>query len=670
MEDIPEEVGLFETNLHSLPLIARGKVRDNYAVGTDRILMVASDRLSAFDVVMREPIPGKGKILTEMALFWFDKLKHVVPNHLTGDDPESVVAEDEREQVRGRSMLVRRLRPLPIEAVVRGYLAGSAWKEYQASGSVCGVPLPPGLQNASKLPAPIFTPATKAAMGAHDENIEFARMCEIVGADLAAQVRDISISLYREAAEYALTKGIIIADTKFEFGLDNDLTLTLMDEILTPDSSRFWPSENYVEGRSPPSLDKQVARDWLEGGSSTGQAWNKQEPPPKIPIEIVFRMACGYREALNRLQLARKTKFSALNELLQKRVLLASGGSDRNSAMAELCIYYSRVGNVYEAELLLKKLFSECKYGLRDTVWRNISEALYDHYTGTGVQAVDKLMRAHALSIAGQETRLRALSAVWLAHVLIEKERLETIRDYAAEAFENSTVSDHAIRSRGNLIVGDMLLSADREDLAAPWHIRARRHAFEEGDDATISAIAFNTALMRVSKFRRMTLQGLPILDSESIAVTYSQNAISVERLLGTQAMPELGPLQNAQVLSLRGDFSQALPLLHAFAHSTTVSSANRMRAEWSSDIAWCYSRLGDYHSANEWAQRTIDEIVPDVHVDDLAALHSRLTLVYRSTGNRTKEDFHYHAAVAGWANYEASQQRVVNIFGTVQPCE
>ena len=297
MKDIPEEVGLFETNLHSLPLIARGKVRDNYAVGTDRILMVASDRLSAFDVVMREPIPGKGKILTEMALFWFDKLKHVVPNHLTGDDPESVVAEDEREQVRGRSMLVRRLRPLPIEAVVRGYLAGSAWKEYQASGSVCGVPLPPGLQNASKLPAPIFTPATKAAMGAHDENIEFARMCEIVGADLAAQVRDISISLYREAAEYALTKGIIIADTKFEFGLDNDLTLTLMDEILTPDSSRFWPSENYSEGRSPPSFDKQLIRDWLELAAASSGTWGKVYPAPELPASIVTETREKYERA-------------------------------------------------------------------------------------------------------------------------------------------------------------------------------------------------------------------------------------------------------------------------------------------------------------------------------------------------------------------------------------
>jgi phosphoribosylaminoimidazole-succinocarboxamide synthase len=232
---------LLESNLHSLPLLARGKVRDNYAVGNDRLLMVASDRLSAFDVVMGEPIPGKGELLTRMALFWFARLAHIVPNHLTRDDPESVVAADERAQVRGRSMLVKRLAPLPIEAVVRGYLAGSGWKEYRQAQSVCGVALPAGLKNASKLPAPIFTPATKAEAGAHDENISFEQAAGLIGADLAERVRAISIRLYSEAAAYALAKGIVIADTKFEFGLDADGTLTLMDEVLTPDSSRYWP---------------------------------------------------------------------------------------------------------------------------------------------------------------------------------------------------------------------------------------------------------------------------------------------------------------------------------------------------------------------------------------------------------------------------------------------
>jgi phosphoribosylaminoimidazole-succinocarboxamide synthase len=289
---------LFETSLRSLPLIARGKVRENYAVGDDRMLMVASDRLSAFDVVMTEPIPGKGRVLTQMALLWFARLAHIVPNHLTGDDPESVVAADERDQVRGRSMLVKRLKPLPIEAVVRGYLAGSGWKEYQQSGAVCGVMLPPGLNNASKLPAPIFTPATKAEMGDHDENIDFGRASDIVGADLAAKVRDISIRLYGEAAAFARARGIVIADTKFEFGLDDAGTLTLMDEVLTPDSSRFWPAASVVEGTNPPSLDKQPVRDWLERIEIDGAPWNKKPPAPPMPADVIAATADRYRTAL------------------------------------------------------------------------------------------------------------------------------------------------------------------------------------------------------------------------------------------------------------------------------------------------------------------------------------------------------------------------------------
>ena len=296
---------LLESRLHSLPLLARGKVRDNYAVGADRLLMIASDRLSAFDVVMGEPIPGKGQLLTEMALFWFERLKGIVPNHLTGDAPESVVAADERAQVVGRSMLVKRLTPLPVEAVVRGYLAGSGWKEYQYSRSVCGVALPDGLVNAAKLPQPIFTPATKAEMGDHDENIPYERMAEIIGAPLAAKVREVAIALYQTAAAYALTKGIIIADTKFEFGLDADGTLTLMDEVLTPDSSRFWPLEGYdkafVSGLNPPSYDKQFVRDWLEQAVVEGKPWNKQAPAPALPASVVEHTAATYREALHRL---------------------------------------------------------------------------------------------------------------------------------------------------------------------------------------------------------------------------------------------------------------------------------------------------------------------------------------------------------------------------------
>ena len=296
---------LHTSTLGSLTLLARGKVRDNYAVGDDRILMVASDRLSAFDVIMGEPIPGKGKLLTQMALFWFDKLgpngANLCPNHLTGDAPESVVTPAEVPQVAGRSMLVKRLKPLPVEAVVRGYLAGSGWKEYQANGAVCGVPLAAGLKNASKLPRPIYTPAAKAVMGDHDENITFEKTIEIVGLDLATRMRDISLAIYTAASEIALRKGIIIADTKFEFGLDKDGTLTLMDEVLTPDSSRFWPQESYQEGTNPPSYDKQFVRDWLEQAQVDGRPWGKTPPAPRVPDEVIAKTAAKYQEALERL---------------------------------------------------------------------------------------------------------------------------------------------------------------------------------------------------------------------------------------------------------------------------------------------------------------------------------------------------------------------------------
>ena len=292
---------LLESTITSLPLVARGKVRDNYAVGRDRLLMVATDRLSAFDVVMGEPIPGKGEMLTRIALFWFDRLAHVVPNHLTGDDPQSVVSPAEREEVRGRSMLVKRLKPLPVEAVVRGYLAGSGWKEYQQAQAVCGVALPSGLKNASKLPEPIYTPAAKAAAGDHDENITFEQTVEMIGLDLATRIRDISIRLYQAASEIAATKGIIIADTKFEFGLDADGTLTLMDEVLTPDSSRFWPAESYQEGINPPSFDKQFVRDWLEQVQVDGKPWSKTPPAPRVPNEVIAKTAAKYQEAMQRL---------------------------------------------------------------------------------------------------------------------------------------------------------------------------------------------------------------------------------------------------------------------------------------------------------------------------------------------------------------------------------
>lgn len=280
----------------SLKNIYSGKVRDLYEIDDKRMLMVASDRLSAFDVILDQPIPGKGQVLTAVSNFWFGQLKGMVPDHFTGDLVEDVVPADELPLVEGRAVVVKRLRPVPVEAIVRGYLAGSGWKEYQDSGMVCGIPLPKGLKEASRLPEPIFTPSTKAEVGDHDENISYARCEEIIGSELAARVRDVSIRLYQAAAEYALGKGIIIADTKFEFGLDEDGTLTLMDEVLTPDSSRFWPADQYVEGTNPPSFDKQIIRNWLENSG-----WNKEAPAPQVPQNVIELTAARYREALERL---------------------------------------------------------------------------------------------------------------------------------------------------------------------------------------------------------------------------------------------------------------------------------------------------------------------------------------------------------------------------------
>jgi phosphoribosylaminoimidazole-succinocarboxamide synthase len=287
---------MYQSEIKSLPLVARGKVRDIYAVGEDKLLLVTSDRLSAYDVILPTPIPHKGEVLVGLANFWFAKLKHIVPNQLTGIDPESVVAQNERDQVRGRAIVVKRYKVLPVEAVVRGYLEGSGWSEYQQSQSVCGVKLPPGLQRASKLPEPIFTPATKAEAGEHDKNIDFATTEKIIGAARAAEVRDTAIRLYTEAAEYALTKGIIIADTKFEFGLDANGVLHVIDEVLTPDSSRFWPLDTYRVGVSPESFDKQYIRNWLD---SIG--FNRKPPAPDVPAEIAQRTSDKYREALDRL---------------------------------------------------------------------------------------------------------------------------------------------------------------------------------------------------------------------------------------------------------------------------------------------------------------------------------------------------------------------------------
>lgn len=287
---------LHQSTIKSLPLLARGKVRDMYAVGDDKLLIVASDRISAFDVILDDPIPGKGQVLTELTEFWLKKLAHVLPNHATGIAAEDVVAADEREQVAGRAMVVKRLKPIMVEAVARGYLIGSGWNDYRDSGKVCGISLPSGLQQASRLPEPIFTPAAKAELGSHDENVDFDYVVSQIGKDLAEEIRSVTLRLYSEAAAFALDKGIIIADTKFEFGLDDEGRLHLMDEVLTPDSSRFWPASGYAEGISPPSFDKQFVRDWLET-----QVWDKTPPAPRLPADVLEKTAAKYREAATRL---------------------------------------------------------------------------------------------------------------------------------------------------------------------------------------------------------------------------------------------------------------------------------------------------------------------------------------------------------------------------------
>lgn len=287
---------LFETNIESLPLVYKGKVRDIYEIDDDHFLIITTDRLSAFDVILPDPIPGKGEVLTSVSNFWFDKLNHVIQNHLTDQKLEDLLPADEFDQVNGRAIIVKKLKPLPVEAIVRGYLIGSGWKDYQNSGSVCGIKLPEGLQQAQQLPEPIFTPSSKAAVGDHDENIDYEKTVDLIGAEKAAQVRDVSLQLYKEAAEFALERGIIIADTKFEFGVDKEDQLFLIDEALTPDSSRFWPADTYEVGMSPPSYDKQIVRDYLETLD-----WDKTPPGPVLPSKILNKTSEKYREVQDKL---------------------------------------------------------------------------------------------------------------------------------------------------------------------------------------------------------------------------------------------------------------------------------------------------------------------------------------------------------------------------------
>lgn len=295
MTAVPDAV--YQTNIHSLKKINQGKVRDIYDVDDEHMLIVTTDRLSAFDVILPDPVPGKGIVLTEVSNFWFHRFSQRVPNHLTDISLQEVITDpDELAQLQGRSIVVKKLRPLPVEAVARGYLIGSGWKDYQATQSVCGINLPAGLQQAEQLPEPIFTPATKAAVGEHDENIDFAETVKLVGSVLAEQIREVTLAIYHEAVEYAGSRGIIIADTKLEFGLDKNDQLVLIDEVLTPDSSRFWPADSYRVGISPPSFDKQYVRDYLETLD-----WDKKSPGPHLPREVLLNTASRYTEARDRL---------------------------------------------------------------------------------------------------------------------------------------------------------------------------------------------------------------------------------------------------------------------------------------------------------------------------------------------------------------------------------
>jgi phosphoribosylaminoimidazole-succinocarboxamide synthase len=288
---------LHQSDIKSLPLLNRGKVRDIYDIDQDHMLIVTTDRLSAFDVILPDPIPGKGAILTTVSNFWFDKMQHIIANHLTNKTLQDVLPDAaERNIIESRGIVVRKLKPLPVEAIVRGYLIGSGWNDYQKTGAICGISLPEGLQQAQQLPQAIFTPSTKADVGGHDENISFEKTMSLLGRDIAEQVRDVSIKLYQEAAAYALERGIIIADTKFEFGTDNNGALVLIDEILTPDSSRFWPADSYQVGVSPPSFDKQYIRDYLETLD-----WGKTDPGPRLPEEVIQKTGDKYREAMNLL---------------------------------------------------------------------------------------------------------------------------------------------------------------------------------------------------------------------------------------------------------------------------------------------------------------------------------------------------------------------------------
>ena len=655
--------GLFETSLHSLPLIARGKVRDNYAVGDDRILMVASDRISAFDVVMNEPIPGKGRLLTEMALFWFDKLKHIVPNHLTGDDPESVVAPDEREQVRGRSMLVKRLTPLPIEAVVRGYLAGSGWKEYQASGTVCGVPLPPGLQLASKLPAPIFTPATKAEAGHHDENIDFARASELVGAERAAEVRDVAIRLYNEAAAYALTRGIVIADTKFEFGVDEHDRLVLMDEVLTPDSSRFWPAGDVRVGSNPRSFDKQGLRNWLETLDPNGQTWNKSSPPPSLPRNVVADCAHRYRSASRALlEHSHKRHPTMLRvpgqvQRLDDQIARSGSSSERMCLRAERVAVLARLGIVEEAQHLLKSAREEV---LPDAdaltlAWLNIAEGLVAIQTQGGNAAMVKMRRAEAIASATGVARIDALAKASIAHLLWGDLDASGAVQLASRALEIASEEDHASRARAWLVLAEIASLSGDQVRGDAWFGLARHHSTLGGDDAAKRALNYNRASVENMLLRqRILTSGLnPRGDTPPLSHLLSTN---FDAMIGIQA-DELLLFQRAGLLSILGHAADALALYEFCSVHPKHAWAMREQPVRLAHESWCLSRTGNFDRARSIAEQAYSQLTEKTHIDDKACVYSILGHVYSDIGDPINSASYSARGVELWAQFRKVQE-------------
>ena len=657
---------VLNSTISSLPLLARGKVRDNYAVGSDRILMLASDRLSAFDVIMGEPIPGKGELLTQMALFWFAHLDGIVPNHLTGDDPESVVTPAERAQVKGRSMLVKRLRPLPIEAVVRGYLAGSGWSEYQHSQSVCGVALPPGLKNASPLPQPIFTPATKAEMGDHDENISFERMQQLIDPALAVRVRDTAIALYTRAARIALAKGIIIADTKFEFGLDADGTLTLMDEVLTPDSSRFWPIEGYEaafrEGHNPPSYDKQFVRDWLEqariDGQPLGQACTRTGPARR-----------GGREDGRQVprSLAAVDDLTPMQSRLLKQLDAQIGAATHplraDCLRAERACLIARLGRFDEARKALNDL--QQRYSIQPhmvlSAWVSLAEGLIAHYGKLGsAEAGDKIHRAYALSGAARETPLQALACAWLAHLDYVRHDFASMTRRVGETLALADARHHAAQSRIGLVIAQTYHFAGRYDLAQPWYGSARKHGTAEGDEATLAALLANMAWLNASQARQSVLSGPGESQITRQAMLGAESSQNFDALVGTAALEALAPIMRAQLFSLQGRHADALRLYEDHLEPALTQGAAHMVNWLRADLAWCRVQLKQNDLAQAEAQAAEDANRDDCDLDDRAATHSRLAQVHAALGQHDLAARHSQHAEAAWRALSDEQLAIV----------